>query len=174
MSLSDLAALGSFVSGFAVVITLVFLLVQMQQTNKNQKSLMQQGRTARNVDLMLRMADPYMSEIMVRAAHGDLSLDASQVRSLERVAGALIWSYEDSFLQFKAGTLEASTWESDEETLRVLLAYPAWRYVWSRVRMYWTGAYRNHVDGILQETEIAQAPDESVEWKKYMTKPVAA
>ena len=44
MSLSDLAALGSFISGVAVVVTLVFLLVQMRQTNRNQKSLMQQGR----------------------------------------------------------------------------------------------------------------------------------
>ena len=33
MTLSDLAAIGSFVSGIAVVITLIFLLLQMRQNN---------------------------------------------------------------------------------------------------------------------------------------------
>ena len=45
MSLSDLASIGSLVGGLAVVITLVFLSIQTRQTNKNQRSLMQQGQT---------------------------------------------------------------------------------------------------------------------------------
>jgi len=46
MSLSDLASIGSFVSGVAVVVTLALLLIQTRQANRNQKALMQQGRSA--------------------------------------------------------------------------------------------------------------------------------
>jgi len=56
MSHSDLAALGSFTSGIAVVATLVFLL-QIRQTVRNQRSLMQQGRTARIVDATYRQSN---------------------------------------------------------------------------------------------------------------------
>jgi hypothetical protein len=53
MSLSDLASLGSFVSGFAVLISLIFLYFQLRQVNRqvrqaeiNQRSLVGQTRTA--------------------------------------------------------------------------------------------------------------------------------
>jgi len=44
MHASDLP---NFISSVAVVVTLVFLLIQTRQTNRNQKSLMQRGRTSR-------------------------------------------------------------------------------------------------------------------------------
>ena len=45
MSLSDLAAIGSFVSGIAVFFSFFFLALQLRQANRDQKALMQQGRT---------------------------------------------------------------------------------------------------------------------------------
>jgi len=53
MSLSDLASLGSFVSGLAVLISLIYLAIQVQQAEQNQKAQIQQGRAARLVDLQL-------------------------------------------------------------------------------------------------------------------------
>lgn len=44
MTLSDLASLGSFVSGLAVAITLVFLLLQARQNTQNLRSSVQQAR----------------------------------------------------------------------------------------------------------------------------------
>jgi hypothetical protein len=50
MSLADLASLAS---SLAVVVSLVFLGLQIRQSNRNQRSLMQQGRSARNVAIVL-------------------------------------------------------------------------------------------------------------------------
>jgi flagellar biosynthesis/type III secretory pathway M-ring protein FliF/YscJ len=57
MSLSDLAALGSFISGVAVLASLVFLFFQMRQmteqvrqSERNQRALMQQGRSMRGME----------------------------------------------------------------------------------------------------------------------------
>jgi hypothetical protein len=57
MSLSDLAALGSFVSGVAVMVTLIFLLLQMRQANRNQRALMQRMRSARNIETWFKHLD---------------------------------------------------------------------------------------------------------------------
>lgn len=53
MSLSDLAALGSFISGLGVLVSLVFLYfqlrqigVQVKQTEKNQRALISQASRA--------------------------------------------------------------------------------------------------------------------------------
>jgi hypothetical protein len=43
MTLSDLASIGSLVSGVAVLVSLVYLSSQVRQTEKNQRALMESG-----------------------------------------------------------------------------------------------------------------------------------
>ena len=83
MSLSDLASIGSFVSGVAVVVTLALLLIQTRQTNRNQKALMQQGRSARTVELLMTLSEPRQSEIIVRAEAGDLPVRVEQAKPVD-------------------------------------------------------------------------------------------
>jgi len=74
MSISDLAAIGSFVSGIAVAVTLVFLVIQIRQTNRNQRSLMQQGHLTMLVDASMRWAEPAMQNLIVRAEACDATM----------------------------------------------------------------------------------------------------
>lgn len=67
MTLSDLASIGSFVSGVAVVITLVMLLLQMRQTDRNQRAAMQLGRATRGTDVLTRLIDPEVARIARKA-----------------------------------------------------------------------------------------------------------
>lgn len=50
MSLSDLASLGSFVSGFAVLVSLVYLALQVRQAEKNQRAVLNHGYITRVTD----------------------------------------------------------------------------------------------------------------------------
>src|SRR5215469_8974086 len=113
MSLADLSAIGSFVSGLAIATTLIFLLIQTRQAHRHELALMQQGRTARTVELLMRISEPDRSDIIVRADRGDLTLSASDVYSYLRMCSSFFWNFEDSFLQFQAGTLDAAGWRSD-------------------------------------------------------------
>jgi hypothetical protein len=61
MSLTDLASIGSLVSGVAVLFSLLFVGIQIRQSNRNQRSLMQQGRSVRNVELLLKPTEPRLS-----------------------------------------------------------------------------------------------------------------
>jgi hypothetical protein len=70
MSLSDLASLGSFVSGIAVLLSLVFLYfqfrqvnLQVKQTEKNQQALIRQNRATRSVDLNMRRAEGSLVDV---------------------------------------------------------------------------------------------------------------
>ena len=151
MSLSDLAAVGSLASGIAVFLSFFFLAFQLRQANRNQKSLMQQARTGRNVEILLKLADPVMSETVAAASSNCAALSDSKIWSFYGFAAAVFWSYEDSFLQFEAGTLDARSWESDVATLRRLLAAPPYRAVWKMARDGMRGNYRNYIDRLLNE-----------------------
>jgi hypothetical protein len=151
MSLSDLAAVGSFVSGIAVFFSFFFLAVQLRQANRNQKSLMQQARTGRNVEILLKMADPAVSETIAGADANCAALDASKIWSFYGFAAAVFWSYEDCFMQYQAGTLDARSWESDVATLSRLVAFPPYRVVWKMARDGMSGDYRDYVDSLMNE-----------------------
>ncbi len=56
MSLSVLASLGSFVSGFAVLISLIYLALQVRQTERNQQVSIRHSRATRIVELHLALA----------------------------------------------------------------------------------------------------------------------
>jgi hypothetical protein len=92
MSLTDLAAVGNFVSGVAVVFSFIFLALQLRQANRNQRSLMQQGRSNRT-----RFTDPKMTDIILRAFHGDPDMTDAEYFAFYSVAGAIFVNYEDSF-----------------------------------------------------------------------------
>ena len=175
MSLSDLAAVGSFLSGIAVVVTLLFLLIQMRQTNRNQQSLMQQGRATRNGDAMLRMTEPHLIDSMILGPAGNLSMSPAQVVAFVMTVHAVFMNWEDSFLQHKAGTIDASSMESDEAMLRAFLAMPGYRAAWKTVHRQFNSSFREYIDGLMLEQRGAQPRrDLATAWKAHLTEELAA
>jgi hypothetical protein len=134
---------------------------------------MQQGRSARNVEILLRVADRHLSETVAAAHVNCAALSPSQIWAFYGVAGAVFWNYEDSFLQFQADALDAGSWESDVATIRRLLRSPAYRVAWRMAREGMSGGYRDYVDTVLAEVK----PDAShtlIElWAKYASEELA-
>lgn len=151
MSLSDLAAVGSLISGIAVFLSFVFLALQLRQANRNQRSLMQQARTGRNVEILLKMADPATSETLAQANSNCAAMSDPRIWSFYGFCAAVFWSYEDCFMQFRAKTLDANSWASDVATLERLVGYPPYRAVWKMARDGMSGDYRDYVDSLMDK-----------------------
>ena len=120
MSLADLASLASSV---AVVVSLLFLGLQIRQSNRNQRSLMQQGRSARNVELLSRLSDPRVSDVISRAANGETLTD-QDCFVLYSYMASVFWSYEDCFFQFHLGMLDPKSWGVRRYRLEALARQP--------------------------------------------------
>ena len=174
MTFADLSSLGGFISGIAVVITLIFLLLQMRQTDKNQKALLQQGRSARVTELILKRTEPELSRALTRGLQADLSIEGFQVESINAFFAALFWSIEDSFLQYRAGLLLSTSWETDDATLRGFFAVPACRVAWTMNRDLISGDYRNYVDALMRDIKPSAASDTLAIWRKLMSRELAA
>jgi hypothetical protein len=152
MSLADLALIASLLSSVAVLVSLLFVAFQIRQSNRNQKSLMQQGRSARNVDLLSRLTDPKFSEVLLRVFRGETVTDAEYLVIYGYIA-SVFWSYEDCFLQFRSGTLDTKSWASDVATLKRLLSNPAYRGVWRAVKDAMGTEYKSFLDGVAAEAK---------------------
>ena len=171
MALSDLASIGSFVSGIAVVVTLIFLLLQMRQANLNQRALMQQMRAARQIDTQLKASDPHLCEIMSRAFANDLSMNDPQVRSFLMFCLASLTNWEDSYLQHQAGTLDAASLASDVAILRLWASLPSFRAIWKMMRETYSDGYRDYVDELVRNSKAVRAPfSTEALWKDSLKK----
>jgi hypothetical protein len=151
MSLSDLASLGSFVSGLAVIVTLVFLLIQMRQIDRNQRSSMQLGRAVRHNDLVLRQTDPEIARVFVKAVSDPESLNDVETQMFCAFIFADFQNWEDTFIQHRAGLIDAEGLESDEARLRVMLRNPAYRAMWQIVAQTFGHRFRAYVDGVMTQ-----------------------
>lgn len=174
MSLSDLAAIGGFVSGVAVLITLLFLMAQLRQTNRNQHALMRQGRTARYIEIISSRTQPHLGESF-SLAMDSASLDVAQFAAVTAHIDAYFWHFEDCYLQYHAGTIDEASWNSDVATLTFLMALAPFRARWRTVRALSHGEYRDYVDSLLQRVPCAK-PDTGLRsrWEALVAEEIAA
>ena len=169
MSLSDLSSLGSFVSGIAVLVSLIYLSFQIRQNTLHQRATMQQGRAAREVDIILRTAEPALADVMMRGRMGDASLAPAELEQFLRVATAMFLNFEDGFLQAKAGMLEQRNIEGDDEALRKhIFPHLGYSTAWTMLAPGMQTEFRTHIDGLLRETPVAHVRDRIATWKALL------
>src|SRR5215469_12909633 len=162
MSLSDLASLGSFVSGVAVLVSLVFLFFQMRQmteqvrqSERNQQSLIQQGRATHILTNILARTEPHLSAALAHLSDDHRTLSPSELQAYRAWLDAIMWSYEDSFLQHRSGTLSAKGWELDATALRLIATSAAFRTEWvTFARAVAAGEWRDYVDALIRDTPV--------------------
>ncbi len=58
MTLSDIASIGSLISGVAVLVSLAYLALQVRQTERNQRASIHQGASERSANLVLALSSP--------------------------------------------------------------------------------------------------------------------
>src|SRR5262245_52134940 len=124
MSLSDLASLGSFVSGAAVLASLVFLFLQMRQMTQNQRALMHQGMTSRVTEVSRWIAEPHMADLLSRVDAVETQFTRVELRQLQSFLNAALNSLRDTFRQHRAGLGDPGMLDAAQQAAKSILAQP--------------------------------------------------
>jgi hypothetical protein len=118
MSLTDLASIGSLISGAAVLASLVYLAQQTRQSVRHSRAIIQQGRAARIADTSLRLAELRESDAIDKCFQGSQDVSAKDVARFLFMCRAILVSAEDSFFQHQEGLLDDVAFESFESGLK--------------------------------------------------------
>jgi hypothetical protein len=112
MSLSDLAALGGFVSGLGVLVSLVFLYFQLRQLNfqarqnaRHTQAQIFQGGGARVSNQMLSMADADLVAAAIIGNGGVATPEAIKARQFRLLWHTHYITWDDNHAQHEAGLL---------------------------------------------------------------------
>jgi len=159
MSLSDLASIGSFVSGLAVIATLLFLVVQIRQTEKNQRALINQGSVNRMLEGVHFAAQPEHAALSARVIAGETRFTADELYRLGRHLRALVLSNQEADVQRRERLIHGMHVDNTVTALRTLLAQPVYRALWLEGRYSYAPEMIAFVDALVAETPLVGPRD---------------
>ncbi len=166
MSLSDLASLGSFVSGFAVLASLIYLSLQVRQTERNQQISIRHSRASRTVELHLALADPAMANAWLHGTGRPEEITQTELGQFINLCRAHFFHFEDSFYQREEGLLNDAAFETVVGGARLLARSPGWRAAWRMARPNFGGRFLAFMDGLVAASAVEAPVDLSLEaWK---------
>ena len=71
MTLSDLASLATVISSGAVLVSLIYLSLQVRQTERNQRALMNQGAVTQIANSLNWLTEPAIADLAARIEAGE-------------------------------------------------------------------------------------------------------
>jgi hypothetical protein len=170
MTLSDLASLGSFVSGFAVLISLVYLALQVRQTDRNQQTSIRHSRVSRTVELHLALADPGMADAWLHGLSSPHETTQTELVQFINLCRAHFFHFEDSFYQRQQGLLNDAAFETVVAGARLAARSPGFRAAWRPARLNFGGQFLDFMDGVVAQAAAEPPVDLSLEgWKAAFT-----
>ena len=151
MSLADWSSIGSLISSIAVLISLIYLAIQVRQAERNQQASIRQGRATRVVDIILAAGDPSCAAALAKGPAGALDLTRAEFGQFTAVYGAFLASAEDTFLQHREGLLSEAMFASFRESWRQTLAQPGVRALWQLRRHAFEAGFAALMDALMAE-----------------------
>ena len=147
MSLSDLASIGSLVSGVAVLGSLIYLAMQVRQTERNQQASIRHSRVTRAVDILLAQAD--LADAWRHGGQNPDEITQTEVTQFLGICTAMFNHLEDSFYQHEEGLLNEVAFATMLAGTRVFAGYPGYRAAWKTMRREHADRFGDFMDGII-------------------------
>lgn len=134
MTLSDIASIGTLASGVAVLISLIYLTLQVRQADRNQRAFVNQEATSRFTAIILRLNDPPFSDLHYRAMNTKGAVTSQEACQLLNFVLVLGHHVLDAWVQRRARLIDELMFESALRPACILLSNPIYRAVWPMVR----------------------------------------
>lgn len=127
MTLSDLGNLGGFISGIAVIITLIYLAIQIRQSSKIARAALRQSLAENQfAQITLRATDPVIRTAFRKASVSE-ELTEDEAAALFAYAIAGIRQWEALYSQYEHGMIAAEDWRTTRQIMLTRFQLPIFR-----------------------------------------------
>jgi hypothetical protein len=122
VSLAELGNLGEFISSVAVVISLIYVAIQIRQNSRETRLASVQRVLESSRDTILQLSGREVQQLFANAAQGMESLDEIDQQRLKLLRTAQLRNIEIAFLMNAEGVLDDETFEVFESRARAILS----------------------------------------------------
>lgn len=170
MSLTTWVNIASLFSSAAVLVSLIFVGWQIRQAARNQRSIMDRGRSQQVGDWLQFIGSPDIAPVVIRGNAGDAGLDAATLNRYLWRLYPLFLHFEDSYYQNKDGMIGEDQYASTLGHLKDQFSAPGFRALWRHIRDRFPRDFVGYMDGLMRDAPIT-SPDWSQRWKDLLAEP---
>ena len=135
MTLNELGSLGEFISGLAVVVTLVYLAIQIRHNTRAVRSSMHQDMIESTLRIAESVSDnPDVGRIVLKAGEDYDNLTREEFVRFEAYAERVFGNFESIFYSYRNSMIEQDLWESWEASYLADISRHAMRRFWHEGR----------------------------------------
>lgn len=147
MNLEQLANVGEFLGGVAVVVSLIYLAVQIRQNTNSVRAQAELGMNTRFADWHGRVNDhPDLSRIWDTATEDSENMSDEDIRRYRWLIAELFLIYEGWFQLYLRSGISDSSWNTKMDALKVLLDHPVISEWWESRMTPLSDEFRDHLN----------------------------
>lgn len=151
MTIQDVGALGEVIAAVAVLITLIYLSVQVRQANLLAKSHARQRMIEHaQAELYTQMADPSITYAVVKEG----KLSEEEQASLSMFLTAFMRQRELEWFQYQDGMIDKDVYEAYHGVIAIFISQDRTKAWWNSIGRYAFDAnFVSEVDSFLKKSE---------------------
>jgi hypothetical protein len=153
MNWEAIGVVAEVVAAAGVIITLVYVAIQIRQNTASTKTLTQQQLFDSVMEVNCRIADSSeIAGMMVKANLDYTTLESEEQIRLNYLFVNWFTLWHSAFIDQKGGLLDKSSWSIWNKGLTTVLSHEvAVRHAWSEFGHVYDDEFRSHVDEILKK-----------------------
>ena len=158
MSISDLGSLGEFISSVFVLVTLIYLALQIRQNTHATRATSHHAITDAMNQLNLVLATNHGAATLWHAGmHDRAALDSVQRDQYDALIRAYMHVCDTMYYQAQVGAGDHGLWEAEQRYLRVILSSNGGREWWQENHSSISTDFRRAVEDIMQRHRSAES-----------------
>ena len=150
MSIAELGAIGEFVGAIAVVVTLIYLAVQIRQNTSSNRAMAHQTWPENSASTNTFAKEMYA--FRERAYHEPETLNAEEKAKSDYYFVQALHTLEAMYFMWRLGSVDGTYWQSKVRTIAFFAAFKGFRLCWGEYRPIFDERFAGIVD-----EEIAKA-----------------
>lgn len=165
MSLDQVANIASIAASASVVVSLIFIGLQLRQNAHLTRMAAAQTSAQLVSENMGRVIEcPDLADILVKSRlNGIESLDPSEMLRISNFLSISFRHYEVLHTHRRYGIFEEELWQGSEARLRDSVTNPAIHDWWNESRPFYARSFADFVDNLIAELKAAEAISPHVE-----------
>jgi hypothetical protein len=154
--LSNLGDLGDFIGGVGVIVTLVYLAVQIRRNTQEVRSASLDAVAASHFEFQRSVwADPVLNKLWFDGM-GGVALAEHDGRRFLFMVISLSRLWERAYNKTRGGTLESAAWSGIHEELTSVFSAPGTREYWRRVQQMFSHDFVDFAEKAIRDLEAAR------------------
>ncbi|MBN2566287.1 MAG: hypothetical protein JXB46_11310 [Candidatus Eisenbacteria bacterium] len=151
-------AVAAIASSVAVIVSLVYLAVQIRQNTRATRASTYQS-VVMHGGAMLRslMEHPELADLLLKGGESLANLTPAEAVRFASFASSVSRNFDSLYYRARRGTLERGQWAGFDSFLREVLESRGLVEWWQAHKHVFDGEFASHVDGILSETRASDS-----------------